>query len=1192
MPDLKFKKSKFYFSLLSDSGGFHPLLIPRINNPDFFDADKLRFKSPPGIIQILSGDVGIGEMIMTPILSPVLLALDLNPLLAESIANANSPYLDNINSGDVNKLTGQEAISKAKSNMVKNLIPKDNGVKALEKTVITSMMESHKPIIEFLKIFIEMLAIAEDVVCMFLGTSIKIFGKQIGFPSRNPKYWSEELGYAQTLNYALDEFRNTIGQAIEEFDKQMPDENPLKNNISGDFRNTEYESPKPESIYVGFYNDKGDDVTPPSWVKNSGKWLEFDVQNRAGRTTTIGSPFKRLSSDYETGIRQLRDNHFKSISKLDKEKEIMLNEIDKRGEQIKTMGLSGSRLKTELDSIDSEKKQAGELFDGLNQAIIDVLDGTNVAGANYKDDEDRSQGINPPAIISEWSSKVRSAQLRQKYFPEQVSTTQSLVDFRNKPKEPYVFVPKVEVNYFGRDVEMEVPLAFSNQIKQKKVKVEDGRFFDKRIGVNKAKRTIVDSFDLYYGTDGSKPFKDEEITHFNHDIKNEYVPDKIKNYYMPLEWEEVLEYEIRNTTTGKVLRTETEIIPQSIDIENDYEIRLIKVVNVPLSGSNKRFNHKTKDFVKEVNGIKYYYSDEDLDKNVKKKSFLEKYKALKKKTNKPSSLGVIMSKGNNIPRKNTSTLDIDEENLLKEGLIYQGLDPRYIHPNKFKVFWLVEAIKKDKRGIAAINGKFNPKDVAEAENNTDTTNENLSEEKGKEWYGLLDKFRAIPEIIIRLVPLIATKLIPLIVKIIQLVSNPTKIKDLLLEMGITDESISKFPQSFPDYSKEKGLKDIDDVIGVDIPTTIEEDEVSTTPKKRNYYTGLQTGVVNPSVVTMIDGQAIVDFGLGAFKKPIITFGLDLKAASSEEKFKIITKKTPQSDFTKPAPVKEQPIFSFILNTIKLPFEVIFKMFMWIIDWVKKLLNPLKIPAAIIEFLSFSWFKDIIGKDSLFEMLGMNDPMDNAKLQDFINNPNLNQEDLVNNLLSILSGKDAEKYVEVLVYNILKNGDFLRSETVERPYDGNVPNQGGGGNNNGNGNNTVSGNGVNNNNGKSNINNGNKNPTPENPKYGNNAFDFICGDRDFSINDLFPIPFLPKMPNFNLCELPLIFLKPLELILGILKMIQETLNGLLAMPIAIFGLEPTISIPKFGQEIPFADVFERVIDRLKDELTPTFPQPNK
>ena len=80
-------------------------------------------------------------------------------------------------------------------------------------------------------------------------------------------------------------------------------------------------------------------------------------------------------------------------------------------------------------------------------------------------------------------------------------------------------------------------------------------------------------------------------------------------------------------------------------------------------------------------------------------------------------------------------------------------------------------------------------------------------------------------------------------------------------------------------------------------------------------------------------------------------------------------------------------------------------------------------------------------------------------------------------------------------------------------------------------------------------------------------------------------FFSNETKYTDCELPLIFLKPLEIIEGLLKMIQELLNGFLSMTIALLGLEPTITIPKFGKEIPFANVLTDLLNKLKSELVP-------
>ena len=184
MRDLKFRGNKFYFSILNPAGSGHPLLVPRITNPDFAKNGQ-----PPGIKELIEGDLGITEKIMMPILQPVIDITLANPLLSDAIASANQLEASN-----------KDAIS---AQLISNYIPKNTGMKALEKTVISSMMESYKPIMDFLKIFLETIGVAEDVFCRFLGSSIKILGKEIGLPSRNPAHWNESLNYAETMTHPL-----------------------------------------------------------------------------------------------------------------------------------------------------------------------------------------------------------------------------------------------------------------------------------------------------------------------------------------------------------------------------------------------------------------------------------------------------------------------------------------------------------------------------------------------------------------------------------------------------------------------------------------------------------------------------------------------------------------------------------------------------------------------------------------------------------------------------------------------------------------------------------------------------------------------------------------------------------------------------------------------------------------------------
>jgi hypothetical protein len=1111
--DLKFKNNAFFFSILGDFGGLTPILIPRISNPDFLDKETFMIKSAPGIKQLLDGDLGITEMIMMKVLDPVFNSVANNIHVAEVMAKQATP-LDESNS-DAIPQDDKSIIAKAKAVMLDNYIPKDNGLKALEKTIITTMMESHKPIFDFAKILMEMLGIAEDVVCRFLGTSIKIMGKEVGFPSRNPAYWEKSLGYAQTMSFSSKDFQTAFKLASNEFIKKMASTHPLKG-VDDQSGSSVDDGDSRDAIYVGYFDENGNEVEPPLWVLNSNKWVKKDVLDTNNNNITVGSPFKRLSLELNEGVEQIRQYHLNAVAKLEKQKQEILDSLNKSISEIKD--------KEDVDHIESQKKQVNQEFDSLIQSVYDMIDGTNINGDNYIDDDDISKGVNPPVVLTEWISKTRASQLRQKYFPETVSTVQSLVDRKGEPIAPYTHIPKVKVNYRGKEVGVESPLAYTNQIEKKKVKDLD-TFYDKKQGSllnTYSERNIIKNYDVHYKTNKKKPYVEVDKTWFMHKDNDVYIPDALKNYYLPIEWEEVLEYEIRNKETGAVIRKEYETTTRKIDIENDYELRVIKVVNraLPLAPSEKLDNINTK--------------------NVKIDPLT----------------GTIYNHGNNIPQvliqedngkspllNLHSTPDINEKNLLKEGIIKHGLDPRF---PKNKVFFLIEALKKDESGLVAINGKYNEADVAKAEKG--------DKNKGKKWYGLLDKFTALPMIAAKLLPLIGGKLIPLIIEILQLIQNPMKIKQMLLDLAL-DKKLSKFPINFPDFDKDKGV--IGKVRklyneGFKVPERFEDDVKKI--KDKAYYAGAQIDKKAVEIISMIDGQAVADFGKGIFDKPLFSFGVNIQTTNIDKPVDFISELQEGT--------KLQPIITMILNFIKLPFEVIFKIFMWVIKWVKKLLNPIKIPAAIAEFITFKWLRDIIGKDSLFKMLGMVEP--NLDMMNKLIDAIKDKEILSNVIDSIRGGG---KSVEVLVYDLFKNGVKVGTEIEERPYSSATSKQG----------NT---NGNTNGNDKSNL-----LDIADLLAGLTGLLKGLCGEREFNLNDLLPIPFLGNMPDYNLCELPLLFLKPLELIGGILHIVQELLNALIAMPLSIFGLEPHIKIPKFGKEIPMFDKFEEMLQALRDSLTP-------
>lgn len=1351
MPDLKFD-GNFYYSLNTPSlSASTMLLMPTITNPTFASTNTI-----PGILELIKGDLGITEKILNPVLKPIIKTFLDNPLLKQSIMSKNNL---------------QE--SEFESYMTNLYIPKDNGLKALEKTIITSMMESHKPVIDFITIFLQSLGIIEDISCRFLGTSIKVLGTEIGFKSRSPFHWDKSLNYTETINSVLSKLLNANNEINKEINKSMSNKNPIKNNVNiKTIQKSNGDTDLP-AYYVGYFDEDGNSIDPPKWVKDSNKWLNKKTVNKNGETVIIGAPFKQLSNDLNIGVETLKNMYNIQLENIDIQKNEMLKSIQDRLKSIDSTNIE------EINSINLEKTEAEKSFNEVKQSTIDTIYGTNIMGNNFIDDDDKTKGVNPPAILNDFIAKTRTSQLRSKYYPTQQSTIQELVDKNGKAKEPYVFIPTYDITYNGSLYKVEIPFAFDNQINQNK-------FYNNDNFLGSKKSEFVNGIKKYYSLQNTikdvglnpnnetKPFFNNEITHFSNKMKNEYIPDNIKNYYMPLEWEEVLVYDVINKRTNEVIRTETEFVPFKIDVEKDYELRIIKIVNKPLinNGSDnsslklypsatenvfiniynnnlhfslydktlksdfkvldsKKFtnndyyvdedfykkdnyiyirkniawykhmldgddcqyykikninknwnienkigtiNNTTKEIILPIgstipqhilnykyenffinntyikiisinnNTLKYdsnynisntsftsysyldttnvevyqdfedfglfndttilnilavnytpldiknspsiiidglntenYYSvingkdilkkdgintsddifnitktdikfttkkgielvmnklDYKIDSRFNDKSYIENnfplsIYSIPKNNNtivndkSNTETGTVFTNNNNIPSKldlnnpnNThSTDDINEDNLLKEGIIYHGLDNRFVDRNKYKTFYLIEALKKNDNDDSAINNKVKKNGV----NNSSNSNGNKN---GKVWYGLTDKFTVLPMIMSELLPIITSQIIPLSIKTIQTISNPTKIKQLILDIGLMSDA-SKFGKNFTDYSKEN-LDKQKKIKNKPLPKNLEEHENREDKDSKIFYNGIQADKPKAKPIFMNDGQALVEFGKSVFGKSIVNIGVKLDGGS----LTMINKKEEG--------VNEQNIFNMILNFVKLPFEIILKIFKYIIDWIKKLLNPAKMASALKEFLSFEWLKKILAKESILSIFGM----DLSNIQKNINNliaeiKNPKIQKMYRDMLKNIRGNNLD-YVEVFIYDILVNGKKIGQETETKPYSFT--------NTNNTSNDNISNEIV------------NKNPLTNNP--------------------------FTKQNSYSLIDSALIGLKPFKELESLLVFIQELLNGFLSIPISLLGLEPTIQIPKFGKEIPFANIITGIITNIEKDF---------
>lgn len=144
-------------------------------------------------------------------------------------------------------LSGDIGIAKS-INPASEKDPPKTGLKSIEQTIISTMMESHKPVVEAGKILLTICAGAEDVVARTLS---------LPNPRWNPESFSSgKISSAQSINDTEEAFG-------------LPKSDPVK----------EESQILPDAITVGVFDDKGDLIEPiPDFILNSGTWYDkFDT---------------------------------------------------------------------------------------------------------------------------------------------------------------------------------------------------------------------------------------------------------------------------------------------------------------------------------------------------------------------------------------------------------------------------------------------------------------------------------------------------------------------------------------------------------------------------------------------------------------------------------------------------------------------------------------------------------------------------------------------------------------------------------------------------------------------------------------------------------------------------------------------------------------------------------------------------
>jgi len=69
-------------------------------------------------------------------------------------------------------------------------------------------------------------------------------------------------------------------------------------------------------------------------------------------------------------------------------------------------------------------------------------------------------------------------------------------------------------------------------------------------------------------------------------------------------------------------------------------------------------------------------------------------------------------------------------------------------------------------------------------------------------------------------------------------------------------------------------------------------------------------------------------------------------------------------------IVSQPLFKLILGIVTLPLKVVFSIIKWLVDFFKKLVNPIKFPGLIAEFLSFKWIMQFFTPKGILELAGI------------------------------------------------------------------------------------------------------------------------------------------------------------------------------------------------------------------------------
>lgn len=259
------------------------------------------------------------------------------------------------------------------------------------------------------------------------------------------------------------------------------------------------------------------------------------------------------------------------------------------------------------------------------------------------------------------------------------------------------------------------------------------------------------------------------------------------------------------------------------------------------------------------------------------------------------------------------------------------------------------------------------------------------------------------------------ELIPTISKLIELFKNPASLLTSIITEKMKDGFGFISEDAIKDFIKGNNLKS-----GLSSVDKSNEREFSKYVRSiEDFFKGSSLSnivYVNPSgdFNSVLDGVSNISFDI---------FGKSIGLGMELDMGKIPGSPLGMSSGSN-VDKKEQPILKMLLGIVTLPMKIIGGIIEWLMDFFKKLSNPIKLPGLLTEFLSFSWIMDFFTPKGLMDMLGIE--FDPSKIAEWISLSKLDSisdnHDIadLNEFLSVSFGFELPTYTKEQFKGMLPN----------------------------------------------------------------------------------------------------------------------------------------------------------------------------